>query len=435
MNNNPYQALPDHCFWRRSIAGVGHADVDPVVHGKFQIERSDRIATAGSCFAQHIARHLQQNGLSYFVTETVHPLVAHLAADYNYGVFTARYGNIYTTRQLIQTLKRAYGLFEPADLAWPGEAGHGIDPFRPRIQPEGFASLDELVEDRRQHFAAIRRAIEQMDVLVFTLGLTETWCHRTDGAAYPLCPGVAGGRFDPSAHVFVNLRVGEVISDLEETVAFILQRNPNARLILTVSPVPLVATMEDRSVLTSTTYSKSVLRVAAEEVAARYQQVAYYPAYEIITGSFTGGRYFAEGLRDVTPAGVSHVMRLFTKHYVAGAESTPAATVRPAQDQNVAADEVQRELEKVAAVLCEEVSLDAEPVQAMAAAPVAQEVEAVAPPVRDSIAEDRDRSPAWSYLRGATAEPPPKPASPKLPPAPPVRASPWRGIWTRLSRS
>ena len=138
--------------------------------------------------------------------------------------------------------------------------------------------------------------------------------------------------------------------------------------------------MEDRSVLTSTTYSKSVLRVAAEEVAARYQQVAYYPRHEIITGSFTGGRYFAEGLRDVTPAGVSHVMRLFTKHYVAGAESTPAATVRPAQDQNVAADEVQRELEKVAAVLCDEISLDAEPVQAMAAAPVAQEVEAVAPP-------------------------------------------------------
>jgi hypothetical protein len=297
-----------------------------------------------------------------------------------------------------------------------------------------------LVEDRRQHFAAVRRAVEELDVLVFTLGLTETWCHRADGAAYPLCPGVAGGHFDPSAHVFNNLRVSDVISDLEETVAFILERNPGARFILTVSPVPLVATMEDRSVLTSTTYSKSVLRVAAEEIAARHQQVAYFPAYEIITGSFTGGRYFAEGLRDVTQAGVSHVMRLFTKHYVAGTESAPSvpvATAQPAPDRGIAAGELQRELEAVAAVLCDEVSLDVEPVHATVHAPgragaVATLAESAVP-----VAEDADRSSAWSYLRGAATEPPPKPETQSLAAASPpaVRASLWRRIWNRVSRS
>ncbi len=81
------------------------------------------------------------------------------------------------------------------------------------------------------------------------------------------------------------------------------------------------------------------------------------------------------------------------------------------QDQGVAAGEVQRELAEVAAVLCDEVSLDAEPVQATPAAPVRQGDEAVAPRVGDSTAEDQDISPAWSYLRGATAEPPPKPRS------------------------
>jgi hypothetical protein len=420
VTDNPYQALPDHCFWRRTIAGVDLADVDPVVRGKFQIGREDRIATAGSCFAQHIARHLEQNGLNYFVTEAAHPLVAHLAGEYNYGVFTARYGNIYTSRQLIQTLKRAYGLFEPADRAWPGEAGRAIDPYRPRIQPNGFASLDELVEDRRQHFAAIRRAIEQLDVLVFTLGLTETWCHRADGAAYPLCPGVAGGRFDPNNHVFVNLSVSEVISDLEETVAFVLERNPTARFILTVSPVPLVATMEDRSVLVSTTYSKSVLRVAAEEIAARHEQVAYFPAYEIVTGTFTGGRYFADGLRDVTEAGVSHVMRLFMRHYVAATEAAPAAAVHPVQDQDTAADEQLRKLEEIAAVLCDEVSLDVEPVVAPEPALVGagQDDRAI-------VAE----ASAWSYLRNPKTEPAATEA-----PGTVVRRSLWRSMLPGLRR-
>ena len=356
---HPYQSLPDHCFWRRSIAGLPMADVDPVVSAKFRITKSDRIATAGSCFAQHIARHLAASGFNYFVTETAHPLVAHLGPDYNYGVFTARYGNIYTSRQLLQTIKRAYGMFTPQDTAWPARDGRFQDPYRPQIQPRGFASLDELNEDRNQHLAAIRTAIEQMEVLVFTLGLTETWIARADGAAYPLCPGVAGGVFDEFRHAFVNLTVLNVLADLSETVDLIRSKNVNARFILTVSPVPLIATMEDRSVLVSTTYSKSVLRVAAEEIASRYDEVAYFPSYEVITGNYTGGRYFAEGLRDVTEEGVSHVMRLFMRHY---ADDGDRAVVPPPPQPDaraIRAERVQEELKAVVAVLCDEVMLDA----------------------------------------------------------------------------
>lgn len=107
MPDQPYRSLPDYAFWRRSIAGRSMTDVDPVVRGAFRIDRTDRIATAGSCFAQHIARHLVQAGFNYFITERAHPAFAHLAEDCNYGIFTARYGNLYTARQLLQTIKRA----------------------------------------------------------------------------------------------------------------------------------------------------------------------------------------------------------------------------------------------------------------------------------------------------------------------------------------
>ena len=137
------------------------------------------------------------------------------ADDCNYGVFSARYGNIYTSRQLLQTIQRAYGLFTPQDDAWPAADGRMVDPFRPTIQPNGFSCLAELHADRRQHLAAVRRMVEELDVLVFTLGLTETWYAKADGAVYPICPGVSGGSFDPARHGFINLRVSEVISDLD----------------------------------------------------------------------------------------------------------------------------------------------------------------------------------------------------------------------------
>lgn len=237
-------------------------------------------------------------------------------------------------------------------------SGRMIDPYRPTIQPGGFACLEELRGDRRQHLAAVRRMVEELDVLVFTLGLTETWYAKADGAVYPICPGVSGGSFDPTRHGFMNQRVGEVIGDLTETIGLIRTRNPRARFILTVSPVPLIATMEDRSVLVSTTYSKSALRVAAEDVAATHEGVSYFPSYEIITGNYTRGAYFAGDMREVTEAGVEHVMRLFLKHYTNFAEETLSLALPETKAPQPASGGMRVALEEAVAVLCDELLLD-----------------------------------------------------------------------------
>ena len=81
--------------------------------------RPDAVATAGSCFAQHIARHLSMRGLQHFVAEPAHPFLRpDLAAEYNYGTFSCRYGNVYPTRQLVQLIDRAYDRFSPAEDVW-----------------------------------------------------------------------------------------------------------------------------------------------------------------------------------------------------------------------------------------------------------------------------------------------------------------------------
>src|SRR5579859_4025151 len=106
MTSHPYLALPNYCFWRRAITAVPASEVDPVSAAKFKIRRTDRIATAGSCFAQHISRHLEASGFNFFVTETLNRFIPpHFARGYNYGIFSARYGNIYTARQFVQLLQ------------------------------------------------------------------------------------------------------------------------------------------------------------------------------------------------------------------------------------------------------------------------------------------------------------------------------------------
>jgi len=328
MADHPYKSLPDSAYWRRSVAAKGD-EVDPLVGDFPRIGRSDKVATAGSCFAQHVARHLAASGFTYLVTESAHPFVpAEAAREAGYGVYSARYGNIYTTLQLVQLFDRAYGHFVPVEDVWLAPDGrHFVDPFRPTIQPGGFASEREMRADREQHLARVRVMFETLDLLVFTLGLTEAWVAKADGAAFPLCPGVAGGSFDPDAHEFRNLRTGDVRQQIEAFVARLRGVNPAARVILTVSPVPLAATASGNHVLPATIYSKSVLRAAAQEAAEDLDGVFYFPSYEIVTGPQARGRFFADDLREVTEEGVEQVMRVFLRH--AAGEERPVSASTP----------------------------------------------------------------------------------------------------------
>lgn len=357
MRVHPYQGRPDFQFWKSAPGADDPAALDPVVAPSFRIGYADRVVTAGSCFAQHVARHLTMAGLNHHVTEPGHPILpAAIRERFNYGQFSARYGNLYTTRQLYQLLLRAFEGFEPAEEAWQRRDGRIADPFRPQIQPTGFLDREELLLDRRQHLAAVRRAIEEMDVFVFTLGLTEAWEDRRDGAVFPLAPGVAAGAYDPDLHRFHNFGAVEVIEDMNRSIALIRERNPKVRILLTVSPVPLNATALERHVLVSTVYSKAVLRVAAEEVCAAWPDVDYFPSFEIITAPQVRGRYFAADARSVLEEGVRHVMRVFFGHYttepLVGLAAAPKA---PPVDGHLA------EMEEIIQALCDEEAISARP--------------------------------------------------------------------------
>lgn len=344
-----YSGLPDHAFWRQSVTEPAFGDVDPVVDPPFKVTLKDNVATAGSCFAQHISKRLRDRGFRFLLAEEKEGLGEN-SVERGFYDFSARYGNIYTSRQLLQLFDRAFGYFKPLERVWERSGGGYCDPFRPRIEPDGFATESAVIEDMRKHLAAVKRMFRKLDVFVFTLGLTECWMSKLDGAVYPLAPGVAGGEFDPDKHAFVNLGVADVVMDLNGFIGKLRLVNPQARLILTVSPVPLVATYEERHVLVSTAYSKAVLRVAAEEVARGTGGVYYFPSYEIIAGNHAAGRYFDSDRRSVTSEGVDHVMRVFLARLT---DASPKNRV--ADSSGTAADAaLEAEIDALGEALCDE---------------------------------------------------------------------------------
>jgi hypothetical protein len=341
--SNPYSTKPDYAFWSRAVTSAGPGMLDPMV-GNFPITPDKKIATMGSCFAQHLARHISRIGLNYYVEETPpEGMNEQEARAKNYGVFSGRYGNIYTARQALQLLRRSLGSFVPGEFAWPYKDGY-VDAFRPQIQPEPLPSVEVVKAEADEHLRRVRTMFESTDWLVFTLGLTEAWRSKLDGAVYPSAPGVHGGTFDPERHEFINFSVQEVMDDLRCFINELRAVNPRVKIIFTVSPVPLIATYEDRHVLVSTVCSKAILRCSADAMEREFEDVHYFPAYEIITTPVTGS-YYLDDLREVSPLGVKHVMRVFSRHFVAAnfgdaaAKRSEPLDLRLAGDPDIVCDE------------------------------------------------------------------------------------------------
>ena len=317
---HPYQDLNNYQFWRRGVSSVDRHELDPVVNPKFKLNKNEKIATAGSCFAQHISRRLSGIGFNYFVSESGQELSEVEKKERGFGVFSARYGNLYTVRQLVQLFDEALGIKTPEELPWLRADGRYVDPFRPNIEPNGYSNPETVIEERSKHLNYVKDIFLNADVFIFTLGLTESWINKNTGEVFPLAPGVSGGNYNENDYTFKNFTVEEVISDLRLFLTRLRVANPKIKVLLTVSPVPLIATYENKHVIVSTTYSKSVLRVAAETVERENDWVEYFPSYEIITSNFNMGAYFEHDLREVNKLGVSHAMRCFLNNYTDAAQ-------------------------------------------------------------------------------------------------------------------
>jgi hypothetical protein len=319
----PYNTQPPAALWREAVSRVPTVTVDPSMTATVGITPRTVVASAGSCFAQHIRNHLIRRGYDYLITEPgPSELSDNERTERSFGIFPARFGNIYTTVQLWQLFERAYGRLLPVEDYWL-DGDSFFDPYRPHVEPAGFGTLAALREDRERHLAATRHMFEAVEVFVFTLGLTEAWRSRIDGSVFPICPGCSIGTFDPARHEFINFGVEETAGALFAFIEGFQAIKPSARIVLTVSPVPLAATMSPQHVLQATTYSKSVLRVAAEQARERYCHVDYFPSYEIIMATGRAHEFFAGDRRTVTPVGVNRVMDLFFQCY-AGAEAPVA---------------------------------------------------------------------------------------------------------------
>ena len=249
------------------------------------IDGETRVMGLGSCFASYFLAWLAENGFNRRLDTSPHNALV-------------RYGSAFENPAVIaQQFRWAFEGLDPGSLKW-------IDKDK---------QLFEATDERRR---LVRRSLEQTDVLVLTLGLSEVWYDRVTGE--PLWRALTRKHYDPDRHVFRVESLADTMGWLERIESLRRRHVPGMKIVFTVSPVRLKATFRPVSAMTANSASKAILRAALDEFLrghadALNRELFYFPSYEIVQDFFRDP--YDEDNRHVRPAVAGRVVRCFAENF------------------------------------------------------------------------------------------------------------------------
>ncbi|BDD04604.1 GSCFA domain-containing protein [Aureibacter tunicatorum] len=104
----------------------------------------------------------------------------------------------------------------------------------------------------------------------------------------------------------VLLPVQEIVGEVSEAIAMIRAENPDLKVLFTVSPVRHV-----RDTLEKNSLSKSILRVAVEQLISTHSKCFYFPSYEIMMDDLRDYRFYKEDMIHPTKQAVKYIWDAF----------------------------------------------------------------------------------------------------------------------------
>jgi len=273
----------------RASLGEPDAVAKYVGHGWFPsapfISKKDYITAFGSCFAREVTKFLFSEGYRVFGNDLT--LKAHVVRSGE---------GIVSSAALLQQFEWAFNDTKPLGEIWHHKDG----------------SEAEVTNDIRD---TTRDIFSQTDVFVFTLGLSEVWYDKnTDEVFWRAVPK---NLFDEEKHGFRVLSADENHQNLRRVYDIIRKHRPAAKIIMTLSPIPLAATFRPISCITANAVSKASLRVAIDELMRELEDdpaLFYFPSYEIVTAFLDDP--MGPDLRHPTEEAVDFVMKIFKKYYL-----------------------------------------------------------------------------------------------------------------------
>lgn len=299
----------------------------PGLRPSFQLSRQDKIFTIGSCFARHIEDALDRRGFE---------VVTRAMGDQSR--FTL---NNYSVPSMLNELQWALEpkeRFDEEHHFFEVRPGRYVDAHLPNyIRP---APLEE-VRAMRKKITDITKQVVNCSTVIMTLGLVEVWFDTLSNRYLNQAPPKSMVKQFPDRFQLHVMDYETTLAQLRQTIATLKKYCPaEQKIVLTVSPVPLLTTFDVGDVLIANCYSKSLLRAIASVVVFENDHIDYYPSYESVTMS---ERHLAWAedqhhvAKDLIKLNVGRMIEAYTSSEAGDVEELEPALIR-AKELRVARD-------------------------------------------------------------------------------------------------
>ncbi|MDP5278771.1 GSCFA domain-containing protein [Sphingomonas sp. DG1-23] len=299
--------------WKRQIDRFADPFVEVSISPKFRISENERVFCIGSCFARNIEEHLIPHGIDVLSRKVVSPRE-------EWPNRVNGFLNKFTVHSIRNELE--WSIEPPAlDESYFEQHRDGwldlqLSPF---VAP---VPLPRAIERRAyltdQYFSRLREA----SLVILTLGLNEVWFDHLTSRHLNAPPNLASVRRESGRYELRITDVADNLEELEKVRRLILRHNQGARIIVSVSPVPMSETFSGRDIIVANMHSKSTLRVTAEIFAEAHDDVDYFPSFDMVSMSPRAKAYEAD-CRHVSDATVGRVIRTFLKAQLGAEVSRP----------------------------------------------------------------------------------------------------------------
>jgi hypothetical protein len=248
----------------------------PDVTPGFTLDLGESVFTIGSCFARHIEYALRDVGfqvpaLDFQVPETELLGTTKMVA----GIL-----NKYTPMSMLNEVKFALSSGDGREFLIEVGQDRFLDG---QLHTDKAVSLERGLERREQLRSTYRNALKSSRVVVITLGLVEAWWDEQEQVYLNDTVHRAALARHPNRFFFERIGPEKTISVVCELIQTLAEANKDQHVLLTVSPVPFARSFSGDDAIVANTYSKAVLRVAAEVARDRFGCVDYYPSFESVT--------------------------------------------------------------------------------------------------------------------------------------------------------
>lgn len=248
-------------------------DADPL---KERILYDDKILFAGSCFASEIGSRMK---------------------DMRFKVVVNPFGVLFNPASIAGSIERLdQGIpFTSDDLIKSG------DIYKSFMHGSEFASIseEEFLEKNNRILKTASIHFKESRWIILTLGTSWIYREKKSGLVVSNCHKLPSDNF---------LRESMSPNDIENTLAEIIERFPDKRWIITVSPV-----RHWKDGAAGNMLSKAGLIVASHALLKRFSNTFYFPSYEIFMDELRDYRFYADDMIHPSAQSVNYIWERFIK--------------------------------------------------------------------------------------------------------------------------